>query len=99
MRPSGETKLAEQPPSHTIAPSGNSVGLVRAAGSIVKPTFFSVSACAASCDGIHMPPGFSQTGGGGSGRCATDDSGDAVGEVCAVSGSSGRSGVEVAGEQ
>ncbi len=59
-RPSGDTKLAEHPPRLTTAPSGNSVGFVRTAGSIEKPTPLKVSAWSASCSGSHMPPGFSK---------------------------------------
>ena len=85
-RPSGDTKLAEHPPSHTTAPSGNSVGRPSALGSIVKPSFFSVSACAGICSGIHIPPGFKKPVG-----FVESSSPDAVAELDAVGcGWSGR---------
>ena len=53
--PSGETKLAVQPPSDTTADSGGLVTSASWAGSPLKPTACSWAASCGSCEGIHMP--------------------------------------------
>src|SRR5690606_7402608 len=54
-RPSGETKLAVQPPNETTALIGGLVRSARSFGSPLKPAASSCAAISGSCEGIHMP--------------------------------------------
>src|SRR5262245_17363234 len=98
MSPSAETNDAEHPPRLTMDPRTSELGCVSSCGSISSPIALRVSFWAASCSGIHMPPGFSNLG-LGRGAAATAVA-VAVGRAAAVwvaGGDGGATGVGASG--